>query len=1525
MGIRRHDRKGTILIVVLGILVLLALLATSFATLQSIERRVTRNYTDEVRAKLVAQSGIEMALDRLNQIINQGWFKDGFKADRTWINFGTLEDESLYYTWLTDPVQRPGLYTKLEKCKNPSFAYETDTPAQDPYDANTFPKKLTIEGNQVGFSGIVGGTYAQNADLYTLKVLDCQSQINVNDGVQYGLNHSVSQNLKRMLNVLGNQINPAVANLGDQILNKRPPLGYQNKYEVLRALNNNQALFDQVRDFITTTSWTNPQVHNPVPLSADPTVLSRYPITYDRPSDPATGPIYRLGHGKSRMGDGGMYNGVPVRGRIDQAAGFANLRWFDPALDVGYPASSSPWHAAIWNSDALNPQWIEVVARSPVNVNTATPEVLTTLFTDLEGFFLLSRRFPNPADIFYGFLSHRYYYDPEFAHNYDFGVGYWARTYSIRYQNVKQCELGHIYRTMVLSGPGSRWGTTTSEPNIGTNKIVQELLACRERKVSPNLAGVNYATEPFGGPFRTWAQFNRFVDSLVERGLIADTRDSTYFYDYNAWAGAPNVLNIYWKADTEVVGRVWQQDPNPTRIDSAVQRRIASQAMADVIKANFNPNLHLNELNPDRNRFLLVDKTDLIVNSTEFCFTPMGYFEVESLGYVLKPTSSSATDSMTAADNQIIAKKKIATVVQLFDAKHVTLQSDLYQGDFGDRKYAAPTTNNNCATESGPEPDNGPQPLECSWDGTVTLSTHGGIWTDPNFKKPKGDLRTTSSIAGFYPGAITTPMGTSRYNEFLYAPFQLDHWANYHQGGPDKCKPLGPSSTAPGQANSKRIKMYRIVSVDGSMDPTTARAQALSQAGADAYFNGATNIKAVEHHPYVWGLYRYNLGDSYAYTIKHANAQFHGSPAGLTYDTPPQLDYTFAGYSPNPWWTDPDVSLAQAVIDCDNHMALHSGWNNPVTRVSTYYSWDVLVEGVDPAQTVKEQAMNFPDVPEGVMGAGISGPYSPPMSTWQVAYPNKYRQCNTFTVGPMIQANDTTIQVPGAPTKYKYGPSDLRLDGAYAEIHSAFGYDIRTTRLDNFGVMAFWYKPNYFPECSTRVRTIVSLANYYQRQTQGGYGLSDMSYPLPFNLFFFPSYHSSDVFKPVYGEPGRPASFLWAVGADRNTLSSGSGGGIGTMTPALNHEFEPRGAASTEDWDRFTGSYDGGRNELRHHEWTHVVLGCAPGSGFSRSNIDKDPWWGTDPGPRMVVQVNGRVLTGTDQMVVHVNDGPNDYSPLHGDSVRIGGEYSETGIKDELGNVISANGTNSAPRMYYADGTVDEFYFWRNADYLAQGTQQFKFGRYYRPNDGNSDDALYTSPQLTLKTLGRNLAPASSVTQPPSTVTETVMPAPVTTRKNRVVAIQWTVLGEDVRSGAETDGTPRLESYLWDYQALAANAAPTQLHISNTADANGYAYPTCAQMWVVVEGSTTKVYGPYHNEWFSVVRDSHLVGSVATTTGQPVELDSADKVRFRAKLRVGADLDTLNSVLLATPVLDDVTLFYDRSMIEYRSYVEVRD
>lgn len=143
----RKPRRGIILVIILGFLILIALLAMSFASLQIVERKVTGNYADEVRARLAAQSGIEFAKDRLTYIFNNGWFRDGFKADRTWVDFGNLQDESEYYTWLTDPILRPNLFMPVEQTRNPSFAMETDNvnpDIQDPYDANTTPRQIKI-------------------------------------------------------------------------------------------------------------------------------------------------------------------------------------------------------------------------------------------------------------------------------------------------------------------------------------------------------------------------------------------------------------------------------------------------------------------------------------------------------------------------------------------------------------------------------------------------------------------------------------------------------------------------------------------------------------------------------------------------------------------------------------------------------------------------------------------------------------------------------------------------------------------------------------------------------------------------------------------------------------------------------------------------------------------------------------------------------------------------------------------------------------------------------------------------------------------------------------------------------------------------------------------------------------------------------------------------------------------------------------------------------------------------------------
>jgi hypothetical protein len=645
-------RTGVALILVLAMTALLAALAVAFLTLQTTEQRVSRNYLDTVRARLAAESGVEAALALLQNRELRGllW------TDTSW-----------------------------------SVA-----------DGRT----IRLDGGEVTDAGFLpSGSYGERGDFHRVRIADAQARIFVNDGAPGGPDHSVSRNLRRILNILGAQPAVNVPGLGDKILRSRPSAGYPSVFDVLRALDGDEAAFDRVRPFITVAAWSDPDVCNPVPLSAETAPL--YPIPFPRPSDGGR-PVYRYGHQKNFRGE-----------RIQKP-----LMFFDPRN----PDSA---HNMIWGRDSLNPQWIELVRRAPVNINTAPREVLMALITDLEGFLLVERRRDlSPSGRGAAFLS------PCSSP----GSAYTWTSLRYRYdgQDRSGDECGLLYRTVPFTGPGGR-----SRDGIPAGVVVDEIIACRERQGSPHAAGLSYAAVPFGGPFGSWAQFNLFVDELVDRGVLVDRRTESF----------------------------WDEDESGRPVTgSPLQLRAASEAIGDVLKANFNPNLHLNELNPDRILHTRVDKTDLLVHSTEFCFTPMGYFDIESVGQIARPSGVDEYES--------VATKTVTALVKLFDAVRETSQAQFYRGDCSARR-AAPETSNNLSLESGPEPDNGPAPSEARYEGYLHLPTIGSAFADGE-TKPKGELWTTLSDASYYPGARTSPPGGAHLGGMIHAHFQYDFAAHYH-------------------------------------------------------------------------------------------------------------------------------------------------------------------------------------------------------------------------------------------------------------------------------------------------------------------------------------------------------------------------------------------------------------------------------------------------------------------------------------------------------------------------------------------------------------------------------------------------------------------------------------------------------------------------------------------------------------------------------------------------------------------------
>jgi hypothetical protein len=307
--------------------------------------------------------------------------------------------------------------------------------------------------------------------------------------------------------------------LGDRLLAHRPPGGYGSNFELQRAVSFDAAMFRRFRDFVTVHSWSN-AVALPVPLSE------------------------RKGHGKDRLLR-------PIR---------QPLRLYDP--NIPETESRFPWYCAVWSLDSLKPLQIRTADRSPININTASRQVLISVLDGLEGFFLLDRRRPVPYDMFYQFLSHSYGYSPELS----LRTTSWPR---------KGSELGYLYRTAA----------------IDARKVADEILARR--------------------PFRSRHEFNQFADDLVMRGVLKD--DRPVFFDYQRTPEA-SICRTY----------------------SADQAQMASRAMADVLKANFSPS---------------ADKANLLVHSTEFCFSPMGTFEIRSEGMKLRETTCLARSRHQAVVN----------------------------------------------------------------------------------------------------------------------------------------------------------------------------------------------------------------------------------------------------------------------------------------------------------------------------------------------------------------------------------------------------------------------------------------------------------------------------------------------------------------------------------------------------------------------------------------------------------------------------------------------------------------------------------------------------------------------------------------------------------------------------------------------------------------------------------------------------------------------------------------------------------
>lgn len=610
---RGRRNEGSMLVIALGVLALLSILAVTFVSLMKLELLASKNYVDGVKARLVAEGGLEEAITELKN-------RNGLDA------VSNPNDDWVYAS---------GRYW---------IPLEEATTKRDKSDPNDYANRCSFVGN-------LGQSYARGKDQYKIQVIDTQAQFNLNNVFDNSFTldqqDRESNVYTRALRALGeaiHKLNPRAkaANI-DPVKEARYPLKnpqyfgadailkfrlslegkmFTSKYQLTEILPTPEH-YKLIRDYVTTKSWMDPK--------------SVVPFKHDG---------------------------------INEA--FTDLSVKKP------------------NPGELPDQ------RAPINVNLAPVEVIAANLAGLCGRAMFMYYGPRTGTGLYKKIDEDY---AKFIFN----------------QQLEEYDLEYLATPVqVYFGPmGYRPGNTVNDPVIIDGAIAIAQLIVNRRQLVAGTGGGGYQ-----GPFKSYADWERWVDQNLTDQFFQTTRDST---GNNAFP-QPETAPMFLAKDHSIANAVVVSGvrTNPR------YRSWFYDCLRSIIKANCNPNGRMSMLNPNTSVFLEVDKGNLQYpkelvkvpagtagagdkfnsQTCEWCFGSKGIFEITSLGEILGPDKNDPT-KVDAANPYAAAK--VLTVVQIFDQVVHTSQRDFERnghpqsftasmsgyGGWGDEKGQAPPGNGN--------------------------------------------------------------------------------------------------------------------------------------------------------------------------------------------------------------------------------------------------------------------------------------------------------------------------------------------------------------------------------------------------------------------------------------------------------------------------------------------------------------------------------------------------------------------------------------------------------------------------------------------------------------------------------------------------------------------------------------------------------------------------------------------------------------------------------------------------------------
>ncbi len=661
------------LVVVLGLLVALFVIGTSFSFVTLSERRAAANYLDRQRALDLALDGVEYSIARLRaEAITKhyegigpsvaGLDDAGTEYDPRRYSLQPLDGADPAVSWnraasktsaantgdgnwvdFNGDNNRGGDETNYGTDKNqPNFARTVTGFHADGINVNQVPNKDVGRAGENPYGP--AGTYEPLGDYFRVRVVDAASLLNINnfrdkrlEQVLLTLGKAIDSWLNRGKPTPDGRDNPLPAEVVQEFVRVGEENGWifsskEQLRPIWQGFENGERMYELAMNFITVNSWVD----------------NKYRDYCDA---------------NNEVDDDASANPLKLTAVELNREGFTRT---DSEGRDGWPD---------WQPSATG------FSKAPININTAPKPVLVCLFANLEAkarllFFQKHDQITDTnkliKDKFSADVPTQISGTPDLGRQNNRTVKDETNWYPSGEDNRAIFQLVPI-GPITTAGSGGRTSSSAGGEDLAS-ALADEVMRVRA-----------------SAPFTSWQDFDaRFCRGIL-LGLADSDRSNVRTPDLigvprsGSDLSRPNPQNIEGGFPKKLL-----PDPanclhaaNPIKSgDSAMTpsdfRAWYWKSCVDMIRAALSPVNLTARYNVDYPLHMNVDRMDLVTTSSPICFSSMGVYEIVSQGEIMAPEAGSenATSSGPAELRLPVARRQVRTVVQIYEVMRHASQRD---------------------------------------------------------------------------------------------------------------------------------------------------------------------------------------------------------------------------------------------------------------------------------------------------------------------------------------------------------------------------------------------------------------------------------------------------------------------------------------------------------------------------------------------------------------------------------------------------------------------------------------------------------------------------------------------------------------------------------------------------------------------------------------------------------------------------------------------------------------------------------